>query len=320
MTTTSLKVTLLGASGGIGQPLALLLKLNPRIKELALYDVKQAMTPAAGVAADVSHINSPAQVRGYAGDEELGNCLAGSNIVVITAGVPRKPGMSRDDLFKINAGIVRALATASAKHCPGAINLIITNPVNSTVPIAAEIFRKAGVYDRRKLIGVTTLDVVRAQTFVGELTGADPRQVKVDVIGGHAGVTILPVLSQAQPGLSLNAADIETLDKRIQEAGTEVVNAKGGAGSATLSMAYAASRLVDSVIRGFQGEKVVECAFVNISDAADEFLAGPVQFGPNGVDKILPLPTLNAYEQKRLQEVKDKLAGDIKTGVDFARQ
>lgn len=320
MSAKSLKVALLGASGGIGQPLALLLKLNPRIKELALYDVKQAMTPAIGVAADVSHINSPAQVKGYAGEEELGNCLTGSNIVVITAGVPRKPGMSRDDLFKINAGIVRSLATASAKYCPGAINLIITNPVNSTVPIAAEIFRKAGVYDRRKVIGVTTLDVVRSQTFIGELTGTDPRQVKVDVVGGHAGVTILPVLSKSQPQVNLNAAELENLDKRIQEAGTEVVNAKGGAGSATLSMAFAASRLVESVIRGFQGEKIVECAFVNTSDAPDAFLAGPVQFGPNGVESVLPLPALNAYEQKRLQEAKDKLAGDIKTGVDFARQ
>ncbi|KAF4743098.1 hypothetical protein FOZ63_016708, partial [Perkinsus olseni] len=138
------KVTLLGASGGIGQPLSMLLKLNPMITKLALYDIKQAMVPCAGVAADVSHINTPAKVVGYAGDDELEAALSGANIIVMTAGVPRKPGMTRDDLFKINAGIVRGLATAAAKYAPKATLCIVSNPVNSTVPIAAEIYKKAG--------------------------------------------------------------------------------------------------------------------------------------------------------------------------------
>ena len=313
-----MKVSLLGASGGIGQPLALLLKMNPRIAELALYDVKQAMTPAVGVAADVSHINTPAKVKGYAGDEELGSCLTGSNVVVITAGVPRKPGMSRDDLFNINAKIVKALSEASAKHCPKAINLIITNPVNSTVPIAAEVFRKAGVFDKRKIIGVTTLDIVRAMTFISEHAGVDPKQVHIPVIGGHAGETILPLLSQSVPKLNLTQAQIEALDKKIQNAGTDVVNAKGGAGSATLSMAFAAARLVESVVKAAQGEKVVECAFVNTE--GDDFFASPVELGADGVKNILSYGNLNAYEQGRLQEAKAKLAADIKTGLEFARK
>lgn len=74
--------------------------------------------------------------------------------------------MSRDDLFKINAGIVRSLCEGVAKYCPRALVNIISNPVNSTVPIAAEVFKKAGTYDSRRLFGVTTLDVVRANTFV----------------------------------------------------------------------------------------------------------------------------------------------------------
>ena len=88
------------------------------------------------------------------------------DLVIIPAGIPRKPGMTRDDLFKINAGIVQTLCEGVAKYCPHAIVNLISNPVNSTVPIAAEVLKKAGTYDPKRLLGVTTLDVVRANTFV----------------------------------------------------------------------------------------------------------------------------------------------------------
>ena len=106
------------------------------------------------------------QVSGHTGPDELAAALSGADLVIIPAGVPRKPGMTRDDLFNINAGIVHALAVACAQHCPKAVLNIISNPVNSTVPIAAEVLKAAGVYDPKKLLGVTTLDVVRANTFV----------------------------------------------------------------------------------------------------------------------------------------------------------
>ena len=103
--------SIFSTSGGIGQPLSLLLKSNVLVSDLALFDIVN--TP--GVAADLSHINTPATVTGYVGDDQLAQALAGAHIVVIPAGVPRKPGMTRDDLFNINAGIVRNLATACAK-------------------------------------------------------------------------------------------------------------------------------------------------------------------------------------------------------------
>ena len=142
-----LKVAVLGAAGGIGQPLSLLLKLSQRISHLALYDV--AGTP--GVACDLSHISSAAHVKGYLGPQQLEAALAGCQLVVIPAGVPRKPGMTRDDLFNINASIVKGLCEAIAKTCPQAFVAIISNPVNSTVPIAAEVFKKAGTYDPKKV-------------------------------------------------------------------------------------------------------------------------------------------------------------------------
>jgi malate dehydrogenase len=87
--------------------------------------------------------------------------------------------MTRDDLFNTNAGIVKSLATACASACPKAKFLIISNPVNSTVPIFAQVLKKAGVYDPKKLFGVTTLDVVRASTFVSQIKGGKPSDVKV---------------------------------------------------------------------------------------------------------------------------------------------
>lgn len=135
------KVAVLGASGGIGQPLSLLLKLDPRVSELNLFDVVRTH----GVAADVSHCNSRAKVAGFVGMEEVNKALDGVQVVVIPAGVPRKPGMTRDDLFNTNASIVKGLAEACAVACPKAMFLVISNPVNSTVPIFAETLKKKGI-------------------------------------------------------------------------------------------------------------------------------------------------------------------------------
>ena len=202
------------------------MKQSPLVSQLSLYDV--ANTP--GVAADLSHINTRAQVKGYQGDTQLGEALKGCDIVIIPAGVPRKPGMTRDDLFNTNASIVASLADACAQHCPKAFLAIISNPVNSTVPIAAEVYKKRGVYDPKRIFGVTTLDVVRANTFVAELKGLDVSQTKVDVIGGHAGITIIPLLSRVNPSVQFAEDVREQLTKRIQDAGTEVVKAKAGTG------------------------------------------------------------------------------------------
>lgn len=240
--------------------------------------------------------------------------------MIIPAGVPRKPGMTRDDLFNINAGIVKALAEGVAKYCPNAIVNIISNPVNSTVPITAEILKAAGVYDARKIMGVTTLDIVRSNTFVSELKGLQMKDVNVPVIGGHAGETILPLLSQTTPKVSFSDAELEPLTVRIQNAGTEVVEAKAGAGSATLSMAYAAARFAESCLRGLNGEKdVIECTYVESSIIEGlPYFSSKVRLGPNGVEEFLPLGTLSASEQKGMEAMRELLTKNIKAGIEFA--
>lgn len=244
-----MKVAVLGAAGGIGQALALLLKTQlPSGSELSLYDIAP-VTP--GVAVDLSHIPTAVFIKGFCG-EDATPALVGADIVLISAGVARKPGMDRYDLFNVNAGIVRNLVEQIACTSPKACIGIITNPVNTTVAIAADVLKKIGVYDKNKLFGVTTLDIIRSNTFVAELKGKLPQQVEVPVIGGHSGVTILPLLSQI-PGVTFNEQEVADLTKRIQNAGTEVVEAKAGRGSATLSMGQAAARFGLSLVRAMQG-------------------------------------------------------------------
>ena len=123
--------------------------------------------------------------------------------------------MTRDDLFKINAGIVKGLVQGIAENCPKAFILIISNPVNSTVPIAAEVLKKNKCFDPTRLFGVTSLDVVRAQTFVAEVVGeSDPRKFTVPVVGGHSGETIVPLLSQTQPPITIPSGKTSDLIKR----------------------------------------------------------------------------------------------------------
>merc|ERR1711959_90554 len=250
--------------------------------------------------------------------EQLGDALTGCDLVVIPAGVPRKPGMTRDDLFNINAGIVATLAEAVAKNCPNAVVNIISNPVNATVPIFAEVMKKNGCYDPRKILGVTQLDVVRAREFIGALKGVAPADVSVPVIGGHAGETILPLLSRVSPAhITFSDEELKKLTPRIQNAGTEVVEAKAGAGSATLSMAYAAAEFANSCLRGFSGENVVECCYCENSVTENRFFSTLCSLGPNGVTTAHPLPAMSSFEQDGLKKAIDGLKGSIKKGVAF---
>lgn len=257
--------------------------------------------------------------QGYAGPDELHAALKDADVVIIPAGVPRKPGMTRDDLFKINAGIVKDLITAAADACPKALLNIISNPVNSTVPIAAEVLKAKGVYDPKRLFGVTTLDVVRARTFYAGATGADVKSVEVPVIGGHAGATILPLFSQATPFKDLGDK-LAPLTQRTQDGGTEVVQAKAGKGSATLSMAYAGALFADACLRGLNGEAgVVECTFVESTLTKAPFFASKVRLGTEGAAEVLPLGTLSAFEQEGLDKMMPELNEQIAKGIDFVR-
>ncbi|KAI8052391.1 malate dehydrogenase, NAD-dependent [Syncephalis plumigaleata] len=277
------KVAVLGAAGGIGQPMSLLLKQSPLISHLSLYDI--VGTP--GVAADLSHINTSSKVSGHLPkDNGIKDALTGADVVVIPAGVPRKPGMSRDDLFNTNAGIVRDLATACAH-----------------------------------IFGVTTLDVVRASRFVTETAGGRPEETEITVVGGHSGVTIIPLFSQLARLQSLEKNQIDELTHRVQFGGDEVVKAKDGAGSATLSMAFAGARFTESVLRAANGEKgVVEPTFVRshvLEKEGVEYFSTNVELSPEGVGKIHEIGAITDFEKGLVAAAIPELKKNIAKGVSF---
>eukprot|EP00461_Guttulinopsis_vulgaris_P001237 UN01237 len=315
------RVAVAGAAGGIGQPLSLLLKTNYTglVTSLSLFDVSPAVT---GVAADLSHIPTSVQVDSFAGADRVEDAFKNADIIVVPAGVPRKPGMTRDDLFNTNASINKNLAKAMAKSAPNAMALIISNPVNSMVPIWAETLKKEGVYNPAKLIGVTSLDVYRANTFASNIKGA----TFVPVIGGHAGTTIVPLFSIASQPLELEGEALDKITNRVMFGGDEVVQAKGGAGSATLSMASAGARFVESCLIGLTGRMVTnEVGYVEneLANAAfgTKFFSSEIDLNSSGVVAIKPTwERANEYEQKLVKDMVPDLVKQIQKGIDFANK
>ena len=263
------KVALLGAGGAVGQPLSLLLRLSPLITTLTLYD--HHLAPS--VAADLSCIPRSQSVHGHtAADAGLTRALDDANVVIIAAGPGITSGMaSRDALFRQSALVMPGLVEAYARSCPGAIMLVVTNPVNAIVPFVAELLKAYGVFDARRLFGVTTLDVVRAETFLAD---AENRSVHddvagdgqaVDVVGGHSPQTMVPLLSLARPTARVGGRELEGVANRVRFGGREVIYAKGRNGAAALSTAYAVLRFAEAVCRGLRGEGgAVECAYVHL--------------------------------------------------------
>ena len=188
--------------------------------------------------------------------------------------------------------------------------------VNSTVPITAEVFKSQGVYNSKRLFGVTTLDVVRASRFISQLKGTDPADENITVIGGHSGATIVPLLSQA--GHNLQGKERDDYVHRVQFGGDEVVQAKGGAGSATLSMAMAGARFAESLLKASQGEKgVVEPTFVDsplYKDRGIDYFSSKVELGLAGIEKIHEVGQVSAEEQKLLEACLKDLKGNIEKG------
>ncbi|CEP61003.1 malate dehydrogenase MDH3 LALA0_S02e04566g [Lachancea lanzarotensis] len=331
------KVTVLGAAGGIGQPLSLLLKMSPYVSTLALYDLRLAP----GVARDLSHINTNSTCKGY-GKDELQAALEGAHVVVIPAGVPRKPGMTRDDLLKVNAGIVAGLVTACARFAPNARILIISNPVNSTVPVACETLKQLGAFQPGKVMGVTTLDVVRAQTFLSDALGADSysresMKKHVTVVGGHSGSTIVPLIANSTLRAKLVSRRVyDAYIHRVQFGGDEVVEAKQGAGSATLSMALAGFQFTDQVLRSIHLEKPDPAplpAFVYLPgieggrelqsklNTQAEYFATPIELSRGDVARVDAkwLDSLTDAEKKSLAVCLGELDTNIQKGRRFVK-
>ncbi|BAH83044.1 malate dehydrogenase [Candidatus Ishikawella capsulata] len=312
-----MKVLVLGSAGGVGQSLVLLLKtFLPINTHLVLYDISDVNI---GVAIDLSHIPTPVPVSVYSGPS-LKKALKGTDITIICAGVTRKPGMQREDLFKINADIVSSLVYAIAHECPKSLIGIITNPVNTTTVIAADILKKVGVYDKHRLFGITTIDLIRSSYLVAYMKRKDPTKIYVPVIGGHSDNTILPLFSQVRD-IKLNTDEISLLTQQVRNCGTEVVQRKLGAGSATLAMAYAASRFTLSLLYALSGQSnIYEYAYVEGNTGYCRFFSQPVLLGKNGIKSFQGIGNISLFEQQILGEIVNILPIDISKGEKYVNR
>ncbi|CAH1977094.1 unnamed protein product [Acanthoscelides obtectus] len=300
--------------GKVGQPLCLMLKQSSLIEELCVHDI----VPTGGFASELNYVDTNCKVTAFTGNDNLANALQDSKIVVLLASAPDSNMMSVEKMWYQNSQIVLEIMNTYAKISPKPFLAVGTDPINSIIPMCAEMLKKAGGYNPNTLFGITTIDSVRANTFVAQCQGVEPECVMVPVIGGHSEETMVPVLSQAKPCADFCKNELENLMLNIQKAEDTIVKLKPHK-VAPLSTAFATARFVISLVKGIKGyPDVVECAFVPSKTHVQlKYLATPVQLGPNGIARNLGIPPLSEFESRMLDNAIPSLIADIKRGEKF---
>ncbi len=298
------KVTVVGA-GNVGATVANVLAHKDIVKEIVLLDIMGDF--AKGKALDTWE-QAPI---GYFSTKTTGTDdykdTANSDVVVITAGIPRKPGMSRDDLITTNAKIVKSVTESILKYSKDPIIIIVSNPLDVMTYAA----HTASGMDRFKVMGMAgVLDTARFRAFIAEELDVSPKDIQSLLMGGH-GDTMVPLPRYTTiAGIPLrDLMDDETIDrlvKRTQKGGGELVKLMGT--SAWYAPGAAAAQMVESIVK--DDGRIFPCC-VKLEgefDEKDVYLGVPVQLGKNGVKRILDI-NLNEEEKQLLktssQHVKD---------------
>jgi malate dehydrogenase len=293
------KIGLIGG-GQIGGNLALL-AVQKQLGDVVLYDIPAAEGLVKGKALDINQLSA---VDGYdcrvTGTTDWKD-VAGSDILIITAGVPRKPGMSREDLLDVNLKIMRDVAGNIKAHCPNAFVINIANPLDAMV----YALHKITGFKATQVVGMAgVLDTSRFKFFVAEALGCSIRDIEALVLGGH-GDDMVPVLSTVTVGgvpltRLLPKDKLDAIVKRTREGGAELV-ALYKTGSAYFAPAASAIAMAESFLldrkRVLPGAALLEGQYgIN-----GYFMGVPVQIGAGGVEKILELE-LNAQEKAELEK------------------
>jgi malate dehydrogenase len=229
---------------------------------------------------------------------------AGSDIVIITAGIPRKPGMSRDDLISTNAGIVKAVTQEVAKHSPQAILIIVSNPLDAMCHVAYD----AAGFPKERVIGMAgVLDSARFRAFISMELNVSVENTHAFVLGGH-GDTMVPLPRYSTvagiPITELMASDrIDALVERTRNGGAEIVGLLK-TGSAYYAPASAAVEMAESILK--DKKKILPCAAYLQGEYGqqDLFIGVPVKLGAKGVEDIIEI-TLTDEETIALQKSAD---------------
>ena len=281
------KVTVVGA-GKYGSTTAMRLAEADIVDEVVMTDIVEGLPQ--GLALDINQSRPLLRYRTLITGTNDYAATAGSDVVVITAGLPRKPGMSRMDLLEVNAKIVKDVTSQIAAHSPNAVIINVTNPLDHMTTLAAEI---SGFPTERVMGQAGMLDSARFAHFIAEVTGADILEVEALTLGSH-GETMVPVPSQTKVAGKLLAdvlaADaIDELVDRTRKGGAEVV-ALLKTGSAYFAPSAAAAKMVEAVI-GDTGEMMPVCAWMGGEyGISDVYLGVPARLGKEGVKEIVELP------------------------------
>ncbi len=292
------KIALVGA-GNIGSELAALAAAQ-ELGDVWLFDIPEKLGVAQGKALDLEQqsavLGFDVQVRGTADWDDL----AGADVVIVTAGLPRKPGMSRDDLLSVNLKIIRSVAESLRPRCPGAFVIVISNPLDAMVHAMKEV---TGFAPERVVGMAGILDSARLQLFLARAAGVSVKDVRAMVLGGH-GDTMVPVPSYATvngvPVQQLLAADvIAAIAQRTRNGGAEVLKLMGT--SAYYAPAAAAIMMARAYLR--DEKRLVPCAAYLRGEYGyqDMYLGVPAIIGAGGVEKIVEI-ALDASERRMLDE------------------
>jgi len=297
------KIGLIGA-GNIGGELANLLA-QKQLGDVVLFDIPAKENFAKGKALDLEQASalsgSDCRISGTANWADL----AGADVLIITAGIPRKPGQSRDDLVGTNLPIIRDVADNAKKHCPDAFVIVISNPLDAMV---YEYKRRVGA-PREKVVGMAgVLDSARFSLFLARETGASIKDIRTMVLGGH-GDDMVPVLSYCTisgiPITQLLGKDVlDGIVKRTRGGGGEIVGLMGT--SAYYAPAISAVAMAEAYL--LDQKRVLPCAAYLEGEYGykDLYMGVPVVIGAGGVEKIVSIE-LNAEEKAMLAKSADSV-------------
>ena len=288
------KVTVVGA-GNVGATCANVLALNEVANEVVLLDVKEGV--AEGKAMDIMQT---AQLIGF--DTIVTGCTndysktANSDVVVITSGIPRKPGMTREELIGVNAGIVKSVAESILKNSPNAIIIVVSNPMDTMTYLA---LKSLGL-PKNRVIGMGgALDSSRFKYFLSQKLGANANEVEGMVIGGHGDTTMIPLARLATyKGIPVSQLlSKEALDEVVKSTMVGGATLTGLLGtSAWMAPGAAASFVVESIIKD-QKKMIPSCVSLEGEYGQKDICIGvPAIIGSNGLEKIVDV-NLNAEEK-----------------------
>lgn len=305
------KVSILGA-GNVGATLAQQV-VQKNLADVVLLDIEEGKPQ--GIALDLMEARSiERHDRSITGTNRYRD-TARSQVVVVTAGAPRKPGMSRDDLLRINAAIVHEVVSRAVEYSPDALLLVVTNPLDAMTYLA---WKTSGFVPERVLGMAGVLDAARFETFIAWELGVSVKNITALVLGGHGDLMVpLPRFATVAgvPIVNLmNTEQIERLIKRTREGGSEVVRLLK-TGSAYYAPAAAVTQMIEAILRDEQRILPAAVYLDGAYQLHDIFMGVPIKLGRNGVESVLELELEPAEKAALLQS-----AASVSLSLDLLAQ